>query len=155
MGHGLGRLVVISSDSLVSGPNNGDTIARFRSEIVLRRQHCNDQGARKWLKKLWIDLYSGKGYRITTMGHYGMRNTARVKTYGDALAEYEITQSLNRRMPAGRFAQSRPWDSLPKTCVHRGDPKHRKGVEQLGRCRVRMIHDHRNVCTEYPGRATR
>jgi len=36
----------------------------------------------------WIDQYTGKTYRITTTGHHGTRQTARVKTYGDALREY-------------------------------------------------------------------
>jgi hypothetical protein len=45
---------------------------------------------RKWLKKDWIDQYSGKRYRITTAGQYGSRQTARVKTYGDILREYEF-----------------------------------------------------------------
>ena len=43
----------------------------------------------QWLKKNWIDQYSGKEYRITTAGSYGDRQTARVKTYGDVLTEYE------------------------------------------------------------------
>ena len=38
----------------------------------------------------WIDQYSGKRYRITTSGHHGDRNTARVKTYGEVLREYEF-----------------------------------------------------------------
>ena len=38
----------------------------------------------------WIDQYSGKSYRITTAGHHGTRTTARVKTYGDILQEYEF-----------------------------------------------------------------
>src|SRR5208283_4435855 len=45
--------------------------------------------SRQWLKKNWIDRYSGKEYRITTAGHHGDRRTARVKTYGDALIEYD------------------------------------------------------------------
>jgi lambda repressor-like predicted transcriptional regulator len=38
----------------------------------------------------WIDQYSGSQYRITTTGHHGDRHTARVKTYGDVLHDYEI-----------------------------------------------------------------
>jgi len=45
--------------------------------------------SRQWLTKPWIDQYSGKQYRITTVGHHGDRHTARVKTYGDVLREYE------------------------------------------------------------------
>jgi hypothetical protein len=48
-----------------------------------------DSDSRRWLKKNWIDQYSGKEYRITTAGQHGDRQTARVKTYGDVLVEYE------------------------------------------------------------------
>jgi DNA polymerase type B, organellar and viral len=48
-----------------------------------------ESDARRWLKQDWIDQYSGKPYKITTVGHYGNRYTARVKTYGDVLTDYE------------------------------------------------------------------
>lgn len=46
--------------------------------------------SRKWLKKDWIDQYSGEAFRITTTSHHGNRWTARVKTYGETLEEYEF-----------------------------------------------------------------
>lgn len=49
-----------------------------------------ESDSRLWLKKMWIDQYSGKEYRITTSGPHGDRQTARVKTYGDVLREYEF-----------------------------------------------------------------
>jgi hypothetical protein len=49
-----------------------------------------ESDSRKWLKTYWIDQYSGRRYRITTAGHHGSRQTARVKTYGDVLREYEF-----------------------------------------------------------------
>jgi hypothetical protein len=49
-----------------------------------------ESDSRQWLKKTWIDQYSGNDYRITTTGHHGDRHTARVKTYGDVLREYEV-----------------------------------------------------------------
>lgn len=39
---------------------------------------------------LWIDQYSGRRYRITTAGYHGNRRTARVKTCGDVIREYEF-----------------------------------------------------------------
>jgi hypothetical protein len=45
--------------------------------------------ARKWEKMAWIDRYSGKDYRITTVGNHGSRTRARVMTYGDVLRKYE------------------------------------------------------------------
>ncbi len=44
---------------------------------------------RQWLKRDWIDQYSGNRYRITTTGSNSSRQSARVKTYGDVLIEYE------------------------------------------------------------------
>jgi len=44
----------------------------------------------KWLEKEWIDQHSKKRFRITTQGHCGSRQTARVKTYGDVITEYEF-----------------------------------------------------------------
>jgi hypothetical protein len=48
-----------------------------------------ETNSRKWLRLGWIDQYSGKAYQVTTDGHTGSRKTARVKTYGDVVAEYE------------------------------------------------------------------
>lgn len=49
-----------------------------------------DSDPRRWLKMKWIDRYLGKQYLITTNGYHGDRHTARVKTYGDVLTEYEF-----------------------------------------------------------------
>ena len=49
-----------------------------------------DSDPRKWLEKEWVDLHSKKRFRITTHSHCGTRRTARVKTYGDAVTEYEF-----------------------------------------------------------------
>lgn len=46
--------------------------------------------AAQWLKRDWIDQYTGNFYQITTTGHNGGRRMARVKTYGDVLCEYEF-----------------------------------------------------------------
>jgi hypothetical protein len=44
----------------------------------------------KCLRKDWIDEYCGKQYRMTTTGPTGNRYTARVKTFGELLQEYEF-----------------------------------------------------------------
>ena len=49
-----------------------------------------DTDPRKWLHKEWIDQHSRKRFRITTHGDCGSRRTARVKTYGDVVTEYEF-----------------------------------------------------------------
>jgi hypothetical protein len=43
----------------------------------------------RWTELDWIDQYSGNAFRITTEGHHGGREVARVKTYGDVFEEYE------------------------------------------------------------------
>jgi hypothetical protein len=45
---------------------------------------------KKWLQTKWVDQYTGKQYRITTSDFYRQRDTARVKTHGDALLEYKF-----------------------------------------------------------------
>jgi hypothetical protein len=45
---------------------------------------------RRWLDLEWIDQYTGRRYGVTTDGHHGTCETARVKTYGDVLREYEF-----------------------------------------------------------------
>jgi hypothetical protein len=59
---------------------------------------------RKWLKKDWIDEYTGNQYRITTVGYTGDRYTARVKTFGEVLQEYEF------------HPESKCADSYGRTC---------------------------------------
>ena len=49
-----------------------------------------DSDPRKWLDMEWIDQHSRRRFRITTLGHCGSRQTARVKTYGDVVTEYEF-----------------------------------------------------------------
>jgi hypothetical protein len=44
----------------------------------------------QWTKREWIDRHSGSSYSITTTEPFGNRHTARVKTYGDVLLEYEF-----------------------------------------------------------------
>src|SRR5262245_50080344 len=46
--------------------------------------------ARRWPRIQWIDGYSEKRFRITTDDSLKTRNTARVKTYGELLEEYEF-----------------------------------------------------------------
>jgi hypothetical protein len=49
-----------------------------------------DGDPNRWIKTDWIDQYTGNLYRVTTQGHHGTRGTARVKTYGEHLRQYEF-----------------------------------------------------------------
>jgi hypothetical protein len=64
--------------------------------------------SRQWLKMDWTDQYTGNSCRITTTGHSGNKRTARVKTYGDILREYDIIQNRNARIQQEMRAKSRP-----------------------------------------------
>lgn len=44
----------------------------------------------RWIEMDWIDQYTGNLYRVTTTGPHENRETARVKTYGEVLREYEF-----------------------------------------------------------------
>ena len=44
----------------------------------------------RWMKIEWVDQYTGRTHKITTTEPHGNRHTARVKTYGDILIEYEF-----------------------------------------------------------------
>jgi hypothetical protein len=49
-----------------------------------------DGDSSRWTKTDWIDQYTGNVYRVTTQGHHGTREAARVKTYGETMREYEF-----------------------------------------------------------------
>jgi len=51
---------------------------------------CFNSDPQGWLERDWIDQYSGNLYRITTEGHHGTKESARVKTYGEHLRQYEF-----------------------------------------------------------------
>jgi len=107
--------------------------------------------SRKWLKKTWIDQYSGKEYRITTVGHHGTRNTARAKTYGDALLEYEIHPESKYADANGKICSKQTMGLLYRRHVTVDGIKYiGKESNNLEDVESGLIHDHRNVYTEYP-----
>lgn len=107
--------------------------------------------SRKWLKKPWIDQYSGKEYRITTIGHHGMRSTVRVKTYGDALAEYEVHPESKYADGSGKICSKQTVGLLYRRHVSVD------GIKYIGKesnspedVESGLMHDYRNVYTEHP-----
>jgi len=109
-----------------------------------------DSDPRTWLEKDWIDQHSKKRFRITTQGHCGSRQTARVKTYGDVVTEYEF------------HPESKCADGLGNPCERQTigllQRRHIK-VEQL-KCIGKesnslesvdegMVHSEQNVYTDY------
>jgi hypothetical protein len=106
---------------------------------------------RKWLKKEWIDEYSGEKYGITVVGDHGTRYLARVKTYGETVQQYEFH-------PEAKCADSRGQVCGKQTIglLHRRHIRIEKlkfiGKEsnKLEEVELGVTHDAQNVYTEYP-----
>lgn len=105
----------------------------------------------EWQKKKWMDQYSGKSYGITTSGFHGDRCTARVKTYGDVICEYEFHAESKCADVRG--------DPCRKQTVGLLQPRHieiqeisgiGKESNSLEEVESGLIHSSQNVYTEYP-----
>jgi hypothetical protein len=110
-----------------------------------------ESDSRKWLKLNWIDQYSGKHYRITTAGHCGSRQTARVKTYGEILQEYEFHPESKCADENGKPCGKQTVGLLQRrhilidqiNCIG-------KESNNLENVESGLIHSAQNVYTEYP-----
>ena len=89
-----------------------------------------ESDARQWLKRKWIDQYSGDLFEITTEGHHATRRSACVKTYGDILSEYEYHPEAKCAGADGN-ACNRQTVGLMATASypHRLPKVHRQGVQ--------------------------
>ena len=56
---------------------------------------------RKWERLIWIDQYTGRQWRGTTLGNTGTRVAARFTTYGDVVAEYAYHPELKSADASG------------------------------------------------------
>jgi hypothetical protein len=109
-----------------------------------------DPNPRKWLEKEWVDQDTGKIFRITTRGHHGSRNIARVKTYGDVITEYEFH-------PESKCADalSNPCDRQTIGLLQRRHIKIDqikcigKESNSLENVDEGMVHSEQNIYTEY------
>jgi hypothetical protein len=107
--------------------------------------------SRKWLKKRWMDQYSGKEYRITTVGHYGDRHTARVKTYGDVLRGYEYHGETKCADARGKICDKQTVGLLQRRHVLIDEIKYiGKESNNLEEVEAGLEHSQENVYTEYP-----
>ena len=98
-----------------------------------------EKDSRQWLKKNWIDQYSGKQYRITTTGGHGDRHTARVKTYGDVLNEYEHHPESKCADAHGDACSKQTVGLLQRRHIRIDQIKYiREGIQQPGRRRRRV-----------------
>jgi hypothetical protein len=106
--------------------------------------------SRVWLKNAWIDQYSGKNYRITTVGHHGDRHTARVKTYGEVLHEYEIHPESKCANATGKPCAKLTIGLLHRRHVRIDQIKYvGKESNSLEEVDAGLMHSVENVYTEY------
>jgi len=106
---------------------------------------------KQWLEMLWIDQYSGKRYRITTAGHHGTRGTARVKTYGDVIREYEFHPESKCADATGEPCNKQTIGLLQRRHVRIEQIKYiGKESNSLESVESGLAHSEQNVYTEYP-----
>jgi hypothetical protein len=109
-----------------------------------------DSNPRNWLEKEWIDQHSKKQFRITTQGHHGSRQTARVKTYGDVVTEYEFHPEAKCANAFGVRCDRQTIGLLQRRHI-KVEMIKRIGKESnsLESVEEGIIHSEQNVYTEY------
>jgi hypothetical protein len=109
-----------------------------------------DSDPRNWFIKEWIDQYSKKRFRITTLGHCGSRQTARVKTYGDVVTEYEFHPEAKCADVSGNTCEKQTVGLLQRRRIKvdliKCIGKESNSLESVDEG---MVHSKQNVYTEY------
>jgi hypothetical protein len=109
-----------------------------------------ETNSREWLKNTWVDQYSEKEYKITTIGHHGNRHTARVKTYGEVLAEYGVHPESKCADATGKTCGKQTVGLLQRRHVRIAQIKYvGKESNSLEEVEAGLIHSAENVYTEY------
>jgi len=104
----------------------------------------------QWLRKDWIDQYSGQCYRVTTSGHHGNRTSARVKAYGEVLVEYEFHPEAKCSDSNGHACGKQTIGLLERRHIQAGQIKYiGKESNSLEDVEAGLIHSAENVYTEY------
>jgi hypothetical protein len=98
----------------------------------------------------WIDQHSKRRFRITTVGHCGSREVARVKTYGDVITEYEFHPESKCADALGNPCDRQTIGLLRRRHI-KIDQIKCIGKESNGLENVEegMVHSDQNVYTEY------
>lgn len=110
-----------------------------------------ETNSQKWLRKRWIDQYSGKEYRITTVGHHGDRHTARVSTYGDVLRKYEYHPETKCADAHGEICDKQTVGLLQRRHILIDQIKYiGKESNSLEEVEAGLEHSQQDVYTEYP-----
>jgi hypothetical protein len=109
-----------------------------------------DSDSARWITTDWIDQYTGNLHRVTTNGHHGNRETARVKTYGEILREYEFHPEAKCSDSDSNVCGKQTVGLLSRRhaqidCV-RFIGKESNSLEDV---EARLVHSTGNVYTEY------
>ncbi len=105
---------------------------------------------RRWLTMDWIDQYTEKLYRVTTVGHHGSRHTARVKTYGEVLREYEFHAESKCADADGNPCGKQTIGLLQRRHIRIDQIKYiGKEANSLEDVESGIIHSEKSVYTEY------
>lgn len=106
---------------------------------------------RRWLKMRWLDQYTGAEYRITTAGEHGSKRTARVKTYGELVREYEYHPERKCADAGGAICGKQTVGLLQRRNVRIDALKYiGKESNSLEAVEEGMEASAKNVYTEYP-----
>jgi hypothetical protein len=109
-----------------------------------------DGNPSRWINADWIDQYTGNIYRITTQGHHGSRDAARVKTYGEMLREYEFHPECKCADAEGNTCERQTLGLLARRHVQiehvRFIGKESNAIEDV---EAGLVHSADNVYTEY------
>ena len=109
-----------------------------------------DNNPKNWLEKDWIDEYTGKTYGIRAWGHHGDRNTARVKTYGEVIEEYEFHPEAKCAGSSGETCDQQTVGLLQRRHVLIDLLKFiGKESNSLEEVKAGLVHSESSVTTEY------
>lgn len=107
--------------------------------------------ASKWLRRNWMNQYSGETFSITVSGPTGTRFKARVKTYGDMLREYEFHAESKCADANGNVCERQTVGLLQRRSIRIGHIKPiGKEANALEDVESGLIHDECETYTEYP-----
>jgi hypothetical protein len=105
----------------------------------------------RWTETEWIDQYTGKTYKITTTEPHGNRHTARVKTCGDVLIEYEFHAETKNADSEGNPSGKRSMGILQRRHVQIKQIKYiGKESNVIEDVEAGLAHSEADVYTYYP-----
>jgi hypothetical protein len=108
-----------------------------------------ENDATQWLKKSWIDQYTGNAHPITTEDN-GTRNTARVKMYGDVLREYEYHPESKCADAVGNPCERQTIGLLQRRHIRVDQVRYiGKESNRLETVDAGLIHSGADIYTEY------